>query len=72
MRLDHALEAFTTALEAKNCGQATITVYRADLSQFFSWLHENSVLIGFVSQVERIDITDYPAHLGQPRNSHIG
>jgi site-specific recombinase XerD len=63
--LEQALESFLRALEGKNRSSGTQSAYKTDLSQFFTWIHENSLITETVDQVEKIDVTEYLAYLGQ-------
>jgi site-specific recombinase XerD len=52
-------------LESKNRSAATARAYRADIRQFVTWLQATNVMAYRVDQVERADLTEYLAHLGQ-------
>ena len=51
-------------MEAKNRAELRITTYGSDLAAFAEWLTEHNLLATTVDQVERADITDYLAILG--------
>ncbi len=63
--LEDAVEAFLRALEGKNRSPATLKAYTIDLDQFIGWVHENNFTAATVEQVEKVDITEYLAHLGR-------
>lgn len=65
LTVEEATTAFTTELEAKNRASATIAAYRCDLSQFASFLKQTNYTANVVSQVERVDISEYLADLGR-------
>lgn len=64
LTLEAALQAFLRALEGKNRSQATVLAYTTDLTQFVAYLHATNLVISHPSQVEKADITEYLALLG--------
>ena len=65
------LDAFLRVLEGRNRSAATISAYRSDLRQFFSWLKTNTIAAALPSDVERSDVEEFLAHLGQQRISGV-
>jgi site-specific recombinase XerD len=59
-----AVDAFLRALEGHNKSPQTQKAYGTDLHQFTSWLEANTYAPA-PAQVERADLTEYLAHLGQ-------
>lgn len=60
---DDSVAAFLRYLVAENRSPATLTAYRADLTQFIHWLTENT-LVTAPSAVSRVDIAEFLADLG--------
>lgn len=65
LTLEQALDAFIRALEGKNRSPSTITAYTTDLAHFITWLTQNNLVIKTPNQIEKADLTEYLAHLGQ-------
>ncbi len=63
--LELTLSHYLQTLIGKNRSTATITAYRTDLSQFLTWLRETNITINTPADVERLDITEYLAHLAE-------
>jgi len=63
--LEATREAFLRALEAKNRAAGTIRAYNTDLSQFIAWLRENNLTAKTPADVEKADVTEHLANLGQ-------
>ena len=61
--LEDALQAFLRTLAGKNRSNGTIMAYRTDISQFIEWLHETNAIVEAPDDVERLDVTEYLAHL---------
>jgi site-specific recombinase XerD len=61
--LESTLDLFLRTLEAKNRSQATIQAYSTDLRQFITWLRETNITIEVPADIERLDVTEYLAHL---------
>jgi site-specific recombinase XerD len=61
--LESTLDLFLRTLDAKNRSRATMQAYRTDLSQFITWLRETNITIDGPSDIERLDVTEYLAHL---------
>lgn len=59
LSLETTLERYLRSLDAKNRSTATIKAYRADLTQFVSWLRGTNVTIDTPEDVERLEITEY-------------
>src|SRR3712207_2189170 len=58
------LDGFLRSLVAKNRTLATVSGYRIDLTQFLTWLAENTPAKA-PADVSRSDITEYLAERGQ-------
>lgn len=63
--LKEGLAAFLRALDGRNKSGATIRAYRADISQFLTWLSSSSLVVHAPADVTRTDVTEYLAHLSQ-------
>jgi len=63
--LEDGLRRFLETLTAKNRSPATLRAYDIDLSQFFSWLHDNNYLAATSHRVEKADVLDYLTALGR-------
>lgn len=61
--LESTLDHYLQTLTGKNRSKATIVAYRADLTQFLTWLRETNVTIETPNDVERLDVAEYLAHL---------
>ncbi len=61
--LETALSAYLRTLEGRNRSSATILAYRTDIGQFITWLRETNLTIETPNDVERLDVTEYLAHL---------
>jgi site-specific recombinase XerD len=61
--LESTLDLFLRTLDAKNRSQATMQAYRTDLNQVIIWLRETNITIETPADVERLDVTEYLAHL---------
>jgi integrase/recombinase XerD len=71
MTLEKALAAFLDSLSGKNRSPATLRVYRTDVLQFITFLHENNVAITDVGDVGKVDILEYLAALARKGLSGI-
>jgi site-specific recombinase XerD len=69
LKLETALEQFIDNLRGKNRSESTVRAYQCDLVQFFTWLHQNNTVIVSPTQVERLDIIEYLAHLADRKVS---
>ena len=49
----------------------TITAYRTDVRQFFTWLTENDVTVTAPQHISRFHIVDYLAHLAHQGRSGV-
>jgi site-specific recombinase XerD len=63
--IESTLDLFLRTLEAKNRSSATMQAYRTDLRQFVTWLRETNITIEAPADVERLDVTEYLAHLSE-------
>jgi len=55
--------SFLRELEGGNKSQLTLTAYKTDLSQFFTWISENDVTVTTPAQVTRGHVNEYLAFL---------
>src|ERR1700694_562126 len=69
--LENALEGFLRALAGKTRSPATIAAYRTDLGQFFGYLAETNYTASSPDRIEKADISDYLAYLGQRKLSGV-
>lgn len=65
LTLEQALDSFLRTLEGKNRSPSTLLAYKTDLRQFLSWLHANNAVATTPAEVEKADISEYLAALGQ-------
>ena len=65
------LTRYLTSLQACNMSQHTITAYRTDVTQFFTWLTENDVTVTTPQHISRSHIIDYLAHLAHQGRSGV-
>lgn len=63
--LESTLVAYLRTLDGKNRSSATIVAYRTDVQQFIRWLRETNVTIEAPADVERLDVSEYLAHLAE-------
>ncbi len=64
-----SLETYCKHLSGRNVSTHTLTAYRADLSQFFTWLLANDGTVAGSADISRAHIIDYLSHLsGQGRS----
>ena len=63
-----SLEHFIKSLAGSQSG-LTVTAYRSDLQQFFTWLTETDYTVTGVAYIHRGHIDDYPAHLADKGRS---
>ena len=69
LALTTTLTRYLTSLQARNMSQHTITAYRTDVTQFFTWLAENDFTVTIPQHISRSHIVDYLSHLaGQGRS----
>jgi site-specific recombinase XerD len=52
-------------MEGRNRSGATIVAYRTDIQQFINWLRETNITVETPADVERLDVTEYLAHLAE-------
>ncbi len=69
--LTTTLTRYLTSLQARNMSQHTITAYRTDVTQFFTWLAENDVTVTTPQHISRFHIIDYLAHLADQGRSGV-
>ncbi len=64
-----SLETYCKHLQGRNVSTHTLMAYRADLSQFFTWLLNNDGTVTSPAHITRNHIIDYLSHLaGQGRS----
>ncbi len=61
--LTTTLTRYLTSLQARNMSQHTITAYRTDVRQFFTWLAQNDVTVTTPHHITRFHIIDFLSHL---------
>ena len=61
--LTTTLTYYLNSLRARNLSQHTITAYRTDVTQFFTWLIENDITVTAPQHISRPHIIDYLAYL---------
>jgi site-specific recombinase XerD len=69
--LTTTLTRYLTSLQARNMSQHTITAYRTDVTQFFTWLTENDITVTAPQHISRSHIVDYLAHLAHHGRSGV-
>jgi len=69
--LEAALAGFLVVLHSKNRSAATIQAYTNDVSQFITWVHDNNITATGPDQIEKVDITEFLAFLGQRHVSGV-
>jgi Phage integrase, N-terminal SAM-like domain len=57
--MSQSLSAFLRALEGQNRSTATLTAYRTDLLQFFTYLKANNLIANSPERVVRADIEEF-------------
>src|SRR5947209_5897932 len=65
------IASFLRELEGGNKSQLTLTAYKTDLSQFFTWLAENDVTVTIPGQVTRGHVNEYLAFLSSQGRSGV-
>ena len=65
------VSAFLRELEGGNKSTLTLTAYKTDLLQFFTWLSENDVTVTNPSQVTRNHVNEYLAFLSLQGRSGV-
>ena len=69
--LTTTLIRYLNGLQARNLSQHTITAYRTDVTQFFTWLTENDGTVTTPQHISRPHITDYLAYLAHQGRSGV-
>ena len=69
--LTTTLTRYLNSLKARNTSQHTITTYRTDVRQFFTWLAENDVTVTTPQHISRSHIVDYLSHLADQSRSGV-
>jgi len=69
--LTTTLTRFLNSLKARNTSEHTITAYRTDVRQFFTWLAENDLTVTTPHHISRSHIIDYLAHLADQGRSGV-
>ena len=67
--LTTTLTRYLNSLQARNMSQHTITAYRTDVTQFFTWLAQNDVTVTTPQHISRSHIIDYLSHLAHQGRS---
>src|SRR6266700_7478323 len=63
--------SFLGELEGGNKSTLTLTAYKTDLKQFFTWLSENDVTVTTPGQVTRAHVNEYLAYLSSQGRSGV-
>ncbi len=69
--LTTTLTRYLNSLQARNMSQHTITAYRTDVTQFFTWLIENDITVTAPQHISRPHIIDYLAYLAHQGRSGV-
>lgn len=69
--LEAAAAAFLRALEGSNHSPLTVRAYGTDVGQFVAWLRETNATIETPTDVARLDVTEYLAHLAGRKLSGV-
>src|SRR5712692_4341939 len=65
------LTRYLNSLKARNTSEHTITAYRTDVTQFFTWLAENDITVMTPQHISRSHIIDYLSHLADQGRSGV-
>lgn len=63
--------SFLQELEGGNKSQLTLTAYKTDLLQFFTWLVENDITVTTSAQVTRGHVNEYLAYMSSQGRSIV-
>ena len=69
--LTATLTCYLNSLQARNMSRHTITAYRTDVTQFFTWLTENDVTVTTPQHISRSHLIDYLTHLAHQGRSGV-
>jgi site-specific recombinase XerD len=69
--LTSSITRYLNSMQARNLSQHTITAYRTDVTQFFTWLTENDGTVTTPHHISRSHIIDYLAHLAHQGRSGV-
>jgi site-specific recombinase XerD len=69
--LTTTLARYLNSLKARNTSEHTITAYRTDVRQFFTWLAENVLTVTTPQHISRSHIIDYLSHLADQGRSGV-
>jgi site-specific recombinase XerD len=69
--LTTTLTMYWNSLQARNTSEHTITAYRTDVRQFFTWLAENDLTVTTPHHISRSQILDYLSHLADQGRSGV-
>ncbi len=69
--LTTTLTRYLNSLKARNTSEHTITAYRTDVTQFFTWLAENDISVTTPQHISRSHIIDYLSHLADQSRSGV-
>ena len=67
--LTATLTRYLTSLKARNISEHTITAYRTDVTQLFTWLAENDITVTTPQHISRSHIIEYLSHLADQGRS---
>jgi site-specific recombinase XerD len=69
--LTTTLTRYLNSLQARNMSEHTITTYRTDVRQFFTWLVENDITVTTPHHISRSHIIDYLSRLAEQGRSGV-
>ncbi len=69
--LTTTLTQYLNNLQARNTSEHTITAYRTDVTQFFTWLAENDSTVTTPQHISRSHIIDYLSYLADQGRSGV-
>src|SRR6266566_3837005 len=69
--LTTTLTRYLNSLKARNTSEHTITAYRTDVTQFFTWLAENDITVTTPHHISRSHIIDYLSYLADHGRSGV-
>src|SRR5260221_11927893 len=65
------LTRYLNSLKARNTSEHTITAYRTNVRQFFTWLAENDITVTTPQHISRSHIIDYLSYLADQGRSGV-
>ncbi len=65
------LTRYLKSLQARTVSELTTTTYRTDLTQFFTWLTENDLMVTAPAHISRSHSIDYLSYLADQGRSGV-